>query len=174
MWCMIIDFKYHDFNMVMFHILSFETLDVITFEATLKSPEFIISTFALNSTLELVNCCNSNYYGGDCCRFDNTNICTYCHPINTISHVDILDQFYCIDEDNHIIITNSSVYTTPEITEHYISEIYNTYVDTSEDLIENILTEKEKQVLRDKILSQIPDTDILTGPDPAGLPIPSF
>jgi hypothetical protein len=174
MWCMVIDFNYQEYNMVLFHLLSFETLDVITFEATLKSPEFIISAFAINSTLELINCCFTNYYGKDCCQFDNVNICTYCHPINTITHVDILDQFYCIDEDNHITITNSSVCSTPEITEHYVTEIYNTYVDSSHGLIENILTDEEKQVIRNKIMSQIPNTDIVTGPDPLGLPIPSF
>lgn len=143
MWSMVFDFNYHSDNILLIHLVSFETLDIITVKYYLKTVESIISTIPLNTSS------------------------------NIITHIDILDQFYCIDEDNHIIITNSSV-STPEINEHYISEIFNTYVDYSREIQDTPLSEENKQMFINKILSQINNTDIHTGPEPIALPIPSF
>ena len=165
-WCMIFDFNYQSDNILFIHVMSFETLDVISLKCYLKTTELILSIFSLNSTMNIINC-----RGADCQQFDNVSICSNCCPMDIITHIDILDQFYCIDEDNHIIITNSSV-STPEINEHYISEIFNTYVDSSYGLTEMIFSEENKQMFINKILSQINNTDIHTGPEPIALPIP--
>ena len=143
MWSMVFDFNYHSDNILLIHLVSFETLDIITVKYYLKTVESIISTIPLNTSS------------------------------NIITHIDILDQFYRIDEDNHIIITNSSV-LTPEINEYYISEIFNTYVDYSYEMQETHLSEETNQMFINKILSERYNLDIIMGSEPTSLPISSF